>query len=615
MVLSLFVMGSPAPAQEWQSSIVYRGTDGKLVYVSDAEGNRIPDFSFAGYRNGESPLPSVPVIRQAGPVPGDNTSHLQGLIAEAGSAPLGPDGFRGAILLEPGVYRISGTVRLNVSGLVLRGSGQGPDSSVNTIFLATGDSATQTAVLIVGGSSQTRWRDEVTNTRSTLISDTVLVGERSFEVADPAFYAVGDNIVITHPCTEAWLQAVEYGGTATDAPWTVGEQPIVYNRFITGISGSRITVDVPVFNHLIRSLAQSTVYTYARQNLRTQIGVEDLRIDIAAQGMTTDPNGDEHHAWDGVLFQQVEDAWARNITVLHFGQSGFKTATATRVTVDSCSALEPVSKITGERRYNFNTYTASQQILFSSCTASYGRHDFVSNGTSLVSGVVFTDCRSFETYASSEGHRRWSQGMLFDRITFSSPRASTVLGLYNRGSEGTGHGWAGVHCVAWNVVTEGRTVIVQRPPTAQNYAIGCTGMVTGSGPFAQPAGFIEGSNSPQLSPPSLYIAQLEDRLSNPSNLNTGEGSEPMPGRFVLHPNYPNPFNPSTTIDLEMSEQAYIALTVRDLLGRAVSVLHAGDLEAGTHRFSWNGSAASSGLYIMEARTREARAARRVILMR
>jgi hypothetical protein len=58
----------------------------------------------------------------------------------------------------------------------------------------------------------------------------------------------------------------------------------------------------------------------------------------------------------------------------------------------------------------------------------------------------------------------------------------------------------------------GGTLVVQKPPTAQNYAIGCFGDVTGSGPFGQPVGHIEGTGRPGLTPPSLFQAQLADRL-------------------------------------------------------------------------------------------------------
>ena len=59
----------------------------------------------------------------------------------------------------------------------------------------------------------------------------------------------------------------------------------------------------------------------------------------------------------------VEDAWVTKSTVLHFIKSGFMTGMATRVTIDSCNALDPISIIEGGKRYNFNLYHYSQLVL------------------------------------------------------------------------------------------------------------------------------------------------------------------------------------------------------------------------------------------------------------
>ena len=56
--------------------------------------------------------------------------------------------------------------------------------------------------------------------------------------------------------------------------------------------------------------------------------------------------------------------------------------------------------------------------------------------------------------------------------------------------------------------------MVQKPPTAQNYAIGSFGNVTGVGPFAGPAGYREGANRSGLQPQSLYLEQLAQRRNN-----------------------------------------------------------------------------------------------------
>lgn len=75
------------------------------------------------------------------------------------------------------------------------------------------------------------------------------------------------------------------------------------------------------------------------------------------------------------------------------------------------------------------------------------------------------------------------------------------------------------------------------------------------------------------------------------------GGRPLENHsFTLHPNYPNPFNPGTVIPVELPASGYCRLLVRDLMGNEVAVLHDGFLEAGTHRFAFDGSALPSGVY-------------------
>lgn len=499
---------SARPMAEWQSSLVHLDDDGRLVYESDHEGNRIPDFGHAGYAYGEQPVPDVPTVRTIGPVDGDNTAHIQAALDAVGALPQDDNGIRGALLLEAGEYGCAGRLLVNRSGVVLRGVGDGDDPSTSTILRALGDDPHQRDFLTVGAGGATSWWTAVPGTRTDITSERVTVGSRTFEVADVGALSVGDNVVIVHPCTERWLAAVDYGGTATDAGWVVDEQPIVFNRWITAIDGDQVTVDVALFNHLDRGLSQSHVYVWDRANLVTDVGVERLRVDIAYDG---DPDADENHAWNAIHVSGAEDFWLTGCTMLHFGLGGVWTTRATRGTVSHCRAVDPVSLIDGGRRYNFGLGSYSQQVLFRNCRASHARHAYVSNGTSSVSGVVFLRSSSEASLASSEGHRRWSQGMLWDNHTEIAPETSITLGIYNRGDYGTGHGWAAAHSVGWNCDLDGTRLVVQRPPTAQNYAIGCAGMVTGDGPFDQPAGFIEGTDQPALNPESLYEAQLADR--------------------------------------------------------------------------------------------------------
>lgn len=509
--LSIIGSGSAQAAQKWRSRWVWQSPDGRLNYRADSEGNQIPDFSGAGYRGGGRDLPDVPTVATISPIDDDNTAHLQSAIDAVGERPLDPNGHRGALLLEAGTYPVAGTLRIPYDGVVLRGVGDGEDPAESTIIRAVGNTPAQRDVLVVGSGADTKWAGEVDGTRSEITTDLVRCGERTFSVTDPDIYQPGDNVIIVHPCTAEWLAAIDYGATGEDEPWTVDSQPITYNRFVTDVSGREITVDVPVYNHLDRSLAQSIMYRWDRAELITECGVEDLRIHIEFAG---DPDADEDHAWVAVRLRGLQDGWVRGCTFRHFGKAGVETNETTRVTVADCRAIEPVSLITGSRRYNFNSERYSQQILFRDCYASQARHAFVSNGTSSASGLVYLRGTSAGTLASSEGHRRWSQGMLWDNHREQDPATSITLGIYNRGDYGTGHGWATVHSVGWNCDMAGKKLVVQRPPTGQNYAIGCQGEITGDGPFDQPVGLIEGANRPGITPASLYEAQLADRLES-----------------------------------------------------------------------------------------------------
>jgi hypothetical protein len=597
----------------WQSAIVYFDDNNELVYVSDEEGNRIPDFSYAGYRNSNVPLPDVDIVKTISPIEGDNTLHIQTAINEVGALPMNSSGFRGALMLTAGTYQVNGTLKINFSGVVLRGAGDGDNPDSNTIILGKGNTPSKRSIIIAGGGGTTKWSNQASGTKTNITTDTIFVGGREFEVENATPLSVGDNIIIFHPSTDSWLQAIDYGGTHSgetgstpdDIPWQPGQENIVFNRYITAIEGNKITIDAPVFNHLIRSLSQSYVYRYTKFGIQTNIGIENLRIDIETLGGT-----DENHAWQAIDLYQIEDAWVKDCTMLHFGQSAVRTNTASRITVDNCRALDPVSLIEGEKRYNFNVYNASQLVLFKNCTATNGRHSYVSNGYSYTSGCVFLDCTSQGAYASSEGHRRWSTGLLWDNHKeLDGPRPGLnerLIGLYNRGYYGTSHGWSAAHSVAWNCDVANGDIIVQKPPTAQNYAIGCSGArVTGVKPpasFDEPSGFIEGTDSLNLNPRSIFLAQLEERL-NLVSINNESETGILPSEFLLYPNYPNPFNPSTTIKYYLPSESEISVKIFDSLGSEVTEVFKGFQNKGEYALQWNGidnngASVSSGIYIV-----------------
>src|SRR6476619_2925830 len=114
------------------TSLVYPGTDGRLVYVADSLGNKIPDFSNAGYKGGGVPIPRVQIKAIVWPVPGDNSDHLQKIIDSVSALPPDASGFRGTILLKMGEYNLEKPLYIKVSGVVLRGEGM---NDIGTILI------------------------------------------------------------------------------------------------------------------------------------------------------------------------------------------------------------------------------------------------------------------------------------------------------------------------------------------------------------------------------------------------------------------------------------------------------------------------------------------------
>jgi len=67
------------------------------------------------------------------------------------------------------------------------------------------------------------------------------------------------------------------------------------------------------------------------------------------------------------------------------------------------------------------------------------------------------------------------------------------------------------------------------------------------------------------------------------------GDDGVPVEFVLEANYPNPFNPTTTISYGVPEQSAVTIDVFDVLGRTVKTVFEGDIAAGYHLTLWDGT--------------------------
>ena len=81
-------------------------------------------------------------------------------------------------------------------------------------------------------------------------------------------------------------------------------------------------------------------------------------------------------------------------------------------------------------------------------------------------------------------------------------------------------------------------------------------------------------------------------------------SNVVPEKFELHQNFPNPFNPSTTIRFDINTSGNVSLKVHDVLGREVAVLVDEYLRAGSYERVFESADLSSGVYFYTLRARE-----------
>jgi hypothetical protein len=77
---------------------------------------------------------------------------------------------------------------------------------------------------------------------------------------------------------------------------------------------------------------------------------------------------------------------------------------------------------------------------------------------------------------------------------------------------------------------------------------------------------------------------------------TGINERAIPGEFYLAQNFPNPFNPSTTIEYSVPKAAFVSMRMYDILGREVATLVDEKKQPGTYQLSWDASMIPSGVY-------------------
>ncbi len=506
------------------TSLVYPGVDGKLVYVADSLGNKIPDFSHAGYKCGGVAIPNVAIKETVWPLPGNNADNVQAAIDRVSALPLDATGFRGAVLLKMGIYELEKPIYIKASGVVLRGEGM---SEIGTILIAKTVKTTQPqtpqrggrpALINITGDSSLKILEE---TKQRITDKYIAVGARSFAIVSTKNFKVGDKVLVRRIGNEDWIKELGQDSAAVGRNrWRAFN--IHFDRIITETKGNMITVDAPIFTAIDTRWGGGEVLKYNDDGRIDQVGIENLRgiseydpsirtknygnmnrdkLDPKFQYQGDEYFSDENHYFNFINITNAKNSWVRNISALHFGNSVVQSNAGSKwITVQDCESWEPVSIRMGARRF---TYQMNGQFcLVQRCFSQKGRHSFVLQG-SEASGNVFLDCKAVNPYSTSEPHNKWVNGVLYDNV--KAPLTARYWDYII--------GWAGANIVFWNCEGD---FVVQRPPTAQNYSfghIGINAVIFNSGlqDLTKPNGHVE-SMDKHVTPRSLYLTQLKERL-------------------------------------------------------------------------------------------------------
>lgn len=489
-----------------------------LRYGTDARGNRIMDFSHAGYKGGGVSLPTVQVVRTLRPISGDNTSQIQAAIDEVSRLARRSDGFRGAVLLQPGTYEVARPLTIGASGVVLRGSGSGQNGSVLRV---TGPPH---RFLDISGSGSWQPAGE-----PAAITDAyVPSGADQLHVDAASRFSVGDTVLIRRPVTEAWIRFMEMDKLSRDGKpqtWIKPGSQIATDRVIKSIAGNRVTLDVPLSDSLDAAYLNppgASIVKYTFPGRIEQVGFESLRVTVPARDVPITEG-----QYTLLRMTAVGDGWVRDVTVEDTRNTITLGSSVRRVTLENVHVRHALP-FTGAAS-SADIAISGTQILVHRSSVS-GKRVWP-----IVTQVGVTGPNVVLEFASDEAgiapHQRWATGLLVDSSEFrNGTERRPNVAFSNRAHAGSGHGWSVGWAVAWNVKAD--YVLIQQPPGAKNWCIGCTGRPTpilwdGSEiPLPEiPSETFESPGVP-VRPASLYLEQLRERLGEGAVKNLGYGRTP-----------------------------------------------------------------------------------------
>jgi hypothetical protein len=188
-------------------------------------------------------------------------------------------------------------------------------------------------------------------------------------------------------------------------------------------------------------------------------------------------------------------------------------------------------------------------------------------------------------------------------IDVSTPSSPVEVGFYDTGGESWGVAVSGSYAYvadAWNGL---RIIDVSTPSSPVEVGFFDTGFqafgVAVSGSYAYVADWADG----------MYIIQ------NDLLVGINEESSHLPENFLLAQNFPNPFNPTTTINYQIPEFSFVSLKVYDVLGSEIRTLVNEEKQSGIYNVEFDATKLTSGIYFYRLQAGDYVATKKMVLMK
>ncbi len=523
------------PPQRWRSAV-------------EAE---LPDFSYAGYRNGDAPLPDLDVVNARRDIVLDFAADPSGDTDSTAAIQAAIDAGPGIVWIPEGLYRVDGFLTVRTSHTIVRGAG----ADLSRLWFAAPDGVAFRSHLTFAPAPGALVRSEPV----PLTADAP-EGATTVQVASPVAdgdieigWVITDEFVTDHGMQGTWQ--------AFNGAW----QPFFHRDAVPADDGEPVpgpdtlTIDVPLrYPALVRDSASVVAVT----GLLEGVAVEDLGV-ADAIGFADAWLEDQAHA---IGFERVKDSWIRGVRSFpspgapdgppdpdslppeippdmrelpdeawgvgaHLRSGGIVVRLSKRVTITDTHLAHAENRGGGGNGYLFEIRQSSE-ILTKDSTGRAGRHNFIQNWGFGATGCVWLRIHSSQgttvlipefpigAIGASEFHHSLATANLIDSSTLDDGWAAL-----NRGSWSSGAGHSATANVFWNTSGTGTLRSFQY---AMGYVIGTAPDLTvkadlddpnlnvldrSAASGTEPSDHVEGLGAASLlDPPSLYEAQLAARL-------------------------------------------------------------------------------------------------------